>query len=381
MAVTASIQDVVRKHRVVVVCGTGGVGKTTCSAAIALGVALEGRKALVMTIDPARRLADSLGLGHQLNEATPVDLPKLLGVTPPKGGALHAMMLDSKHAFDEMVTRFSRDDDARERILGNPYYQRASESLSGSQEYMAMEKLREVVEEGVYDVVVLDTPPTRNALDFLEAPGRLLAMLHDGALKWLVRPEGKRWSAARAAATIFGKGQQAMLNVFERFVGGDVLHGISEFVTAFAGLLDGMGRRAAEVMELLRGDEAAFVMVAAPNRIALSEALYFHDRLNEAEIPFRGFVINRVSPPVAGDLPKTAVAAGFPDAPDLPGWAEAVDAVWAHHKQRRRQAAIDQHHIEALQKHCGDDVPYVQIPTFEGEVHDLEALQRLLEHL
>jgi len=378
----SALQDIVRAHRVVVVCGTGGVGKTTCSAALALGAALDGRKALVMTIDPARRLADSLGLNGDMNEAAQVDLPGLLGVTPPPGGELHAMMLDSKAAFDEMVTRFSKDEAARERILGNSYYQRASESLSGSQEYMAMEKLRQVVEAGRYDVVVLDTPPTRNALEFLEAPGRLLSMLHDGALKWLVRPTGKRWSAARAATTIFGKGQQAMLGVFERFVGGDVLGGISEFVTAFSGLLDGMGRRAAEVMELLRGDEAAFVMVAAPNRIALTEALYFHDRLEAADIPFRGFVINRVSPAHADDhaLPDSATAAGFPER-DEPGWTDAVDAVWAHHRGRHRQSAIDRHHIAALQEHCGDSVPYVLIPTFEGEVHDLDALRKLLEYL
>lgn len=377
----SALAPVVAQAQVVVVCGTGGVGKTTVSAALGLGAALAGRRALVMTIDPARRLADSLGVSGKLNEATPIDLQALLGVSPPPGGSLDAMMLDAKTAFDEMVSRFAKDDDTRDRILGNDYYQRASESLSGSQEYMAMEKLRQVAVSGDYDLVVLDTPPTRNALDFLEAPGRLLAMLSEGALKWLVKPRDGSFSSSRAGKLIFGKGQQAMISVFERFVGDEVLGGLAEFVTAFSGLLDGMGARAGEVMELLRQEDTAFLLVASPNRIALSEALYFHDRLAEAQIPFRGFVINRVRPSASlGKLPADAADAGFPER-DEPGWSAAIDAVWANHRARARWAAVDRHHIEALKAHCGQSLPYVEVPELEGEVQDLEGLQLLLEHL
>lgn len=375
-----SLAEVVTDHRVLVVCGTGGVGKTTVSASLALSAALSGRKALVMTIDPARRLADSLGVSATLNEATEIDVEAVLGLPLPEGGSLHAMMLDAKVTFDGMVGRFAKDPDTRDRILANEYYQRASESLGGSQEYMAMEKLREVVVSSDYDLVVLDTPPTRNALDFLEAPDRLLSMLHEGALSWLFRPRGKKFSSSRAGRAIFGRGQQAMFGIFERFTGMEVVQGISEFVSAFSGLLDGMGARAGEVMELLKGDTSAFVLVASPNRIALSEALYFYDRLSDAEIPFRGFVINRVRPSSAtGAVPTSPVEAGFERGGE--DWNDAVDAVWAAFRRRARQAAVDRHHIDALKDHCGPGMPYVEVPELEGEVHDLQALQQLLTYL
>ncbi len=375
----SSLAPVVAEHRVLVVCGTGGVGKTTVSASLALSAALSGRKALVMTIDPARRLADSLGVGASLNTATPIDVEGMLGTPLPEGGSLHAMMLDAKTTFDGMVGRFARDETTRDRILANEYYQRASESLGGSQEYMAMEKLREVAASGDYDLIVLDTPPTRNALDFLEAPDRLLSMLHEGALSWLFKPRGQRFSGSRAGRAIFGRGQQAMFGIFERFTGLEVVQGISEFVSAFSGLLDGMGARAGEVMEMLRGPTAAFVLVASPNRIALSEALYFHDRLAENDIPFRGFVINRVRNSSADGSVGSNPFEAFPEGDDA--WNAAVTSVWSSFRRLARQAAIDRHHIDALKAHCGDGVPYVEVPELEGEVHDLAALRLLLEYL
>lgn len=373
---------VVDGHEIVVVCGTGGVGKTTVSAAVALGAALAGRRALVMTIDPARRLADALGVGEAMNTETPIDVEGLLGVSLPEGGSLTAMMLDAKRTWDNVVDKFAKDEATRQRILGNHYYQRASQSLSGSQEYMAMEQLLDVAARGDYDLIVLDTPPSRNALDFLEAPGRMVAMLADGALKWLRSDDGSRFSATRAGSMLFGKGRQAMFGVFERFLGTEVISGISEFVTAMGGLLDGMRTRAAEVKTLLESDEVAFLLVASPNRISLSEALYFHERLAEAGIPFEAFVINRVRPTSADLLEVPRGTEGiFEDRPDDPGWNEAVDAIWTNHRRRARWAAVDRHHIDALKKHAGDSVPYVEVPEIEGEVHDLEALQALLEFL
>ncbi len=376
----STLAAVLRDHDVLIVSGTGGVGKTTVSASLALAGALSGRKALVMTIDPARRLADSLGVSATLNQATEIDVEGMLGRPLPDGGSLHAMMLDAKTTFDGMVGRFAPDEKTRDRILGNEYYQRASESLGGSQEYMAMEKLREVATSDDYDLIVLDTPPTRNALDFLEAPDRLLSMLHEGALSWLFKPRGQRFSGSRAGRAIFGRGQQAMFGIFERFTGLEVVQGISEFVSAFSSLLDGMGGRANEVMDLLKGDRAAFVLVASPNRIALSEALYFHDRLAEADVPFRGFVINRVRASAApGSVPLDPFEEGFGRGDDA--WNDAVQAVWAAFRRQARQATIDRHHIDGLKEHCGDGVPYVEVPELEGEVHDLAALQQLLTYL
>ena len=380
---------IVRDHAVVVVCGTGGVGKTTVSASLALGAALDGRRVLVMTIDPAKRLADSLGIEGKLNEATPIDLVGALGAdgVPEGAGTLHAMMLDAKGTWDETVRRFAKTEQNRDRIFANQYYQRASESLSGSQEYMAMEKLLETHELGEYDLIVLDTPPTRNALDFLEAPDRLMAVLEEGVLGWLIPRQRGRFSPVSAGLRLFGKGREAMFNVLERFMGGEVIRGIADFVGAFSELLEGFRSRAGDVMKLLRGTDTAFLMVASPNRIALSEALYFHDRLADADIPFRGFVINRVRPSAAAqegvplpELPLEPADAGF----TLTGDAEhgaALAAVWSNHRLRTRWALVDRHHIGALAAHCGEGVPYVEVPELEGEVHDLDALRHLLEWL
>ncbi len=370
---------IVANHSVLVVCGTGGVGKTTVSAAIALGAALEGRRVLVMTIDPAKRLADSLGVVGRLNEATPIDLRAALGPDVPltSSGSLHAMMLDAKGTWDETVERFAKSEETRDRIFNNSYYQRASESLSGSQEYMAMERLLSMHSQGKYDLVVLDTPPTRNALDFLEAPDRLMAVLEEGILGWLVPRKRGRFSPIAAGARLFGKGREAMFSVLERFMGGDVIRGIADFIGAMSELLDGMRSRAGEVMELLRSDETAFLMVAAPNRIALSEGLYFHDRLAEANIPFRGFVINRVRPAAAqGSVASTPWEAGWPRSGDDARDA-SVEDIWAEHRRRSRWAQVDRHHIAALKAHCGDGLPYVEVPELEGEIHDLDALRLL----
>jgi len=385
-AASQRLAGIVKDHAVVVVCGTGGVGKTTVSASLALGAALQGRKVLVMTIDPAKRLADSLGIEGKLNEATPIDLATL-GDVPEGAGSLHAMMLDAKGTWDETVRRFAKSPETRDRIFANTYYQRASESLSGSQEYMAMEKLLETHEVGGYDLIVLDTPPTRNALDFLEAPDRLMAVLEEGVLGWLIPRQRGRFSPVSAGLRLFGKGREAMFNVLERFMGGEVIRGIADFVGAFSELLDGFRSRAGDVMKLLRSEDTAFLMVASPNRIALSEALYFHDRLAEADIPFRGFVINRVRPSAAAanggelaGLPEDATAVGFTKTGD-PTRDAVVDAVWTNHRLRTRWALVDRHHMGALAAHCGDGVPYVEVPELEGEIHDLDALRLLLDYL
>ncbi|MCO4770150.1 MAG: ArsA family ATPase [Deltaproteobacteria bacterium] len=377
------LNEVVKAHKVLVICGTGGVGKTTVSASIALGAALAGQRVLVMTIDPAKRLADSLGVVGKLNEATPIDLRAALGddVELSEGGSLHAMMLDAKGTWDDTVRRFAKSQDTQDRIFNNNYYQRASESLSGSQEYMAMERLLEMHATEAYDLVVLDTPPTRNALDFLEAPDRLMAVLEEGILGWLIPKKRGRFSPVAAGARLFGRGREAMFNVLERFMGADVIRGLADFISAMSELLDGMRSRAGEVMELLRSEDCAFLMVAAPNRIALSEGLYFHDRLAEAGIPFRGFVINRVRPAFGeGKTPATPWESNWTRSGEAT-YDAAVEQVWDEHRRRTRWAHVDRHHINALKAHCGPTLPYVEIPELEGEIHDLDALRLLLAYL
>ncbi|MCK6526049.1 AAA family ATPase [Myxococcota bacterium] len=362
---------------VLVCCGTGGVGKTTVSAALALLAARSGRRALVLTVDPARRLADSLGVRSELHEATRIPIP---GEVAP-GGELWAMMLDPKRTFDGLVERFAPSAEARRRILANHYYQRASESLSGSQEYMAMEKLLEVATDGRFDLVVLDTPPTRNALDFLDAPRRLLAALEEGALKWLMMP---RFSAARAGLRVFGQGGAKLFSFFEGLTGSEVVAGISEFVSSFSTLLEGFRGRAADVQSLLRSPSSAFVMVASPTRLSLSEAVYFHDRLREGGLPLGAFVINRVRPrPASGALPETPWAAGLPRRPpegvdaDPDAWGAMLSQTWEHLREEIRGAEIDRQNVRLLRRRCGDDVPYLLLPELDDDVHDVEALDRL----
>lgn len=368
-----SLLGVLSGHRILVVCGTGGVGKTTISAALGLAAALEGRRVLVMTIDPARRLADALGVRARLNEPAPVELQTVPGGKP--GGELWALMLDARATFDGVIGRFARDPATRDRILQNGFYQRASATLSGSHEYMAMEKLFEVSRSGRWDLIVLDTPPTRNALDFLDAPRRLVDVLDGGALRWL--SQGTGFSAARAGLRLFGRGKEALFAVFERFTGKEVVAGLSEFVTAFSSLMDGFRARAADVLEMLREPDTGFLLVAAPNRVALSEALYFHDRLRGSGIHFRGFLVNRVRE--GGELhevAKTPWEAGFPEGDDEVR-RQTLLAAWQVHRKRARQAIVDRHHIDALRAHCGTGVPYLEIPDQEGDLTTLATLAAL----
>jgi len=368
------------ERKVVVVCGTGGVGKTTISASLALTAARTGRRVLVMTIDPARRLASSLGINEKLGEATPIALDGLPGTEGvlPEGAALHAMMLDAKSTWDGVVHRFAPNERSRDRILTNRYYQRAAGSLAGSQEYMAMEKLLEVVLSERYDLIVLDTPPTRNALDFLEAPQRMMGILQDSIIKWIAPSKGG-FSAARAGALLFGRGQQAMFSVFERFVGSDVLSGISEFISSFSGLLDGMRSRAGEVMNLLSSADTAFVLVASPNRVSLDEALYFHDRLGESDIEVRAIIVNRTQSngPIHPDsLTESPFDAGFSRSEGA-GRDALIESIWTSYRSYLKQRQVDERSINELHRHCGTSLPLIRIPRLEGEVHDLEALSKV----
>lgn len=284
--VDAIIAD--REINIIICCGSGGVGKTTTSAALAVRAAEAGRKVVVLTIDPARRLAQSLGIGVLDNTPRPVT-----GIDTSTGGSLDAMMLDMKRTFDEVVIAHSTVDKA-DAILQNPFYQAMSSSFSGTQEYMAMEKLGQLHAQALaagggpsWDLIVVDTPPARSALDFLDAPEHLSSLLDGRFLRLLLAP-------ARGPFRLMSVGFTLVSSAMNKVLGSQIITDVQTFVTAFEALFGGFRQRAMQTFELLSSTHATFVVVATPERDALREAAYFVDRLSEERMPLSGLVINRV---------------------------------------------------------------------------------------
>ena len=287
------IADIVEKRRIVVCAGAGGVGKTTTAAAIALRAALEGKRAAVLTIDPARRLASSLGLEALSNEPTRVGDDKFEDAGLEAKGELFALMLDTKSTFDQVVLEYAPTKEQAEKIIANRFYRNISGTLSGTQEYMAMEKLYELYKEGDYDLIVIDTPPTRNALDFLDAPKRMTDFFESRVLRWFLIPYMKAGGGimrvANVAATTF-------LRIVKRIVGSEVLEDTAEFFGNLEGMYEGFKQRARDVAALLQSDATSFVVVTSPAQDSVSEATFFAARLNESRLPFGALVVNRVHP-------------------------------------------------------------------------------------
>ena len=264
-----AIADLVDQRHILICCGTGGVGKTTTAATLAIEGARRGRDSVVVTIDPAKRLANTLGLEHLSN--SPREIPRDIwdperDATP--GGHLHALMLDTETTFDQLVLTYARDDEQAQRILENRFYRNIAGALSGTQEYMAMEKLYELHDRGGFDLIVVDTPPTRHALDFLDAPRRLTRMLDNRVFRFLMVPTRTTLRVGTVAA-------QAFLRTISRVVGTEPVDDVVAFFRAFEGMEEGFRDRAAEVMQLLAADETAFVLITSPRRDAVEEAEYF----------------------------------------------------------------------------------------------------------
>jgi anion-transporting ArsA/GET3 family ATPase len=293
------IAELVAKKRIIVCAGSGGVGKTTTSAAIALRAAVDGKRAAVLTIDPAKRLASSLGLEELSGEPSKVTKRKFTASGLEPRGELWALMLDTKSTFDKVVTTYALTPEQAESIISNRFYRNISGTLSGTQEYMAMEKLYELHNDGDYDLIVIDTPPTRNALDFLDAPRRLTDFFDSRVLKILLRPYMKAgggiFRMANLAATTF-------LRVVQRIVGGEVLQDTAEFFGNLEGMYEGFKERARDVADLLRSDATSFVVVTSPSEESVTEATYFASRLNESGLPFGALVVNRVHPKIGDGI-------------------------------------------------------------------------------
>ena len=359
----AGLAEALARKRFLIVCGAGGVGKTTTAAALALQGARRGRRVLVCTIDPSRRLATSLGLAQLSDRPRALDLRR---VAPEAAGSLHAMTLDTKRTFDELVERYSADEAARRRILENRFYQQVSNALAGSHEYMAMEKLLELSADDRFDLVVLDTPPTRHALDFLEAPDRLLDFLDTSVLRWFLKPY---FVAGRLTLKVATRAGAVAFKLADRFLGLQFLQELSEFFLAFEGMYEGFKERAARVLALLRREDVGFVLVASPTRSTLDEALYFHRRLSEGGLPFVGFVVNRLHPDPAAAGPGPTGSDGTRVDPEL---AQALVGLY---EDQRRLARQERRAVARLEVDTGETP--VLVPEHEVDVHDLRGLKEV----
>ncbi len=352
--------------RIVVCCGAGGVGKTTTSAALALAAAEAGRTVVVLTIDPARRLAQSLGLTELDNEPRRVEVPGA-------DGELHAMMLDMKRTFDDIVAAHSTPDRAQQ-ILDNPFYQTLSSSFSGTQEYMAMEKLGQLRASDQWDLIIVDTPPSRSALDFLDAPNRMGRFLDGTMIRLLMTPSRAGFKFASAGFLLFSR-------IVSKILGGQLLRDISAFVAALDTMFGGFRERATATYELLRRPGTSFVVVASPEPDALREASYFVDRLSADSMPLAGLVVNRTHPPATAALSATraeaaaeeVLEAGGPDA----GLAAAALKV---HADRMALATREQHLADRFTS-AHPEVAVRSVPAAAGDVHDLEGLRTMAAEL
>ncbi|WP_432476239.1 ArsA family ATPase [Nocardioides sp. GXQ0305] len=353
-----------RGTEIVVCCGAGGVGKTTTAAALALRAAERGRKVVVLTIDPARRLAQSMGIERLDNTPRPVQ-----GVVGP--GSLDAMMLDMKRTFDEVVESQATPEKAQQ-ILDNPFYVALSSSFAGTQEYMAMEKLgqihRQAQADGTHDLVVVDTPPSRSALDFLDAPERLSRFLDGRFIRLLLAP-------ARGPAKVMAAGMGVVTNALTRVLGAQVLRDMQTFVSAFDTLFGGFRARAEATFALLQGDRTAFLVVAAPEPDALREAAYFVERLGEDGMPLAGLVVNRASPAprVALSPDEATAAAGRLDQGE-PGTLAA--GLLRLHADRARLGEREAG-LRARFSAAHPTVPTVVVPALATDVNDLDGLRHV----
>lgn len=380
--------ELIDRREIIVCCGSGGVGKTTTAAAIAIHAAMRGLKVIVLTIDPAKRLANSLGLSELGNEERRVPAAKFKEAGLAPEGELFAMMLDTKRTFDDLIIKHALNDEMRDSILNNVLYKNISNAFVGSQEYMAMEKLFEIHTHGEYDLIVLDTPPTKHALDFLDAPRRMTEFLDGRVLKWFLKPY---FSAGKKGIRIFQKGTAVILRTLEKVTGIAALKVASDFFIAFEGMYDGFKDRASAVYELLRDRSTAFVLVTSPDEVTIEEAIFFHDKLIEYEMPFAGLIINKVHEDFTSDddvwrvmsnndhdafAKKVGDALGK-TAAEKKGMESVTDIMAGNLLDFRNLAEIDAENISRLTDNIERGAILETVPFFETDVYDIEGLMRI----
>ena len=353
-----------RETKIIICCGSGGVGKTTTSAAVALRAAEAGRKVVVLTIDPARRLAQSLGVGELANTPRPVSM-----IDTAAGGSLDAMMLDMKNTFDDVVLAHSTPEKAA-AILQNQFYVALSSEFSGTQEYMAMEKLGQLHTEaeasGRWDLIVVDTPPARSALDFLDAPEHLSALLDGRFLRFLLHP-------TRGPLRLMGAGFSMISAAMNKILGAQIISDVQTFVRAFEALFGGFRQRATSTFQLLSSRHSTFLVVATPQHDALREAEYFVDRLTEEGMPLSGMVINRVHTCALAISPERALSL----AEDLADTSAVLEVeALRRHANLMRMIETETRMMERFAA-ARPTVAQTQVQSLPTDVTDLAALRRV----
>lgn len=359
------------ERRIIVCCGSGGVGKTTTAAALAVRAAEQGRRVVVLTIDPARRLAQSLGLEELDNTPRPV-----VGLDTSAGGSLDAMMLDMKRTFDEVVEAHATPDKAAQ-ILANPFYIAVSSSFAGTQEYMAMEKLgqlRGLMDDGSrdWDLVIVDTPPSRSALDFLDAPKRLGSFLDGRFIRVLTAPAKV---GGRASLKVFSAGVSVASGIMTKLLGGDFLRDVQTFVAAMDTMFGGFRQRADQTYALLSRPETAFVVVASPERDAIREAGFFIDRLASDRMPLAGVLVNRVHIAAAKQMGAGRAEDAASQLEDMGGHEMAASLLQVHVEVAETAARHRGLITRFRTSHPG--VPVGTVPAHPVDIHDLAGLREI----
>lgn len=354
-----TFERILEKSSIIICCGSGGVGKTTTAAAIGIAAARKGRRVVVVTIDPAKRLADALGLSTELGNE-----PHQIVSPPTAPGQLWAMMLDTQATFNEVVRTHSADKEQVERIMSNRFFRNISKNLSGTQEYMAAEKLFQLHGDARFDLVVIDTPPTRDALNFLDAPNRLIRFLDHRLYRLLLTP-------ARSGLKVLAAAMQPIVRAIARIVGAQALDDALAFFRAFDGMDAGFRHRAVQVVNLLRSPNTSYVVVTSPNLETIDEADYFVSKLQEEGLSTAALIINRIQPSFA-DIDA--------DINERDGSTDEISELRRNLDQLNRRASDQALSVAGIVAHVAPG-PVMFVPLFAHDVANAETLGMVADHL
>ena len=350
------MHSLIRNKKIIIVMGSGGVGKTTTAAAIAVQAALMGKKTLVLTIDPAKRLATTLGINRFTHTPKEVFIEKNI--------TLSAMMLDTKETFDALIQKYAPSKEVAQKILTNHIYQFLSTMMAGTQEYMALEKLYELNESQEYDTIVLDTPPAKHALSFLEAPDRLAHFLDENILKWFLKPYLK---AGTFSLKMLTSGSHLVFKLIEMLTGLHVLYELSEFLLNLQSLYSGFRERTLKAQAILKSSQTAFLVITNPERAVFEQALQLHKRLSQLQVSLGGFIVNRVTIEIPWTAQEKQILTSHPFFPTLNAYQKLA--------QREKEQ------IQKIKNVIGKTLPLYEIPFFEEDIHDIKGLRLMNKYL